>query len=208
MNQLLLGCKQSGEAAIVDAGGTPAPFVEAAERHGMQIWHVIQTHAHLDHISALKDTLDALPAAKCYLHPLEAPVYESVAQQADMFGVPLDAPLPDREEHTTPIADGDTLRVGDIALRAHHTPGHAPGHVVFSSTEHQFVVGGDLLFEGSIGRTDLPFCDPDAMAESIRKLYAIEGLGHDCIVLPGHMGITTLGRERAGNPFVGSYLRE
>ena len=207
MNQLLLGCKRSGEAAIVDAGGKPAPFIEAGERHNLQVWHILQTHAHIDHVSGLKETKEKLPAARICLHPLDKPVYDSAEQQAQMFGVPFEGngPLPpiDRD-----LVDGETLSVGDIQLTVHHLPGHSPGHVVFVSVEHGFVIGGDLLFQGSVGRTDLPLCDPEAMSKSIRKLYDIEGLDDDTLVLTGHMGHTTLGAERRTNPFVQSWLAD
>lgn len=203
MNQLLVCCKQSSEAAIVDAGGAPAPFIECAERHNMQIWHLLQTHAHIDHVSGLKETKEKLPNAHLYLHPLDKSVYDSVEQQSHMFGVPFDGPLPDIDRN---LSDGEKLYVGDIELKCHHLPGHSPGHVIFVSADHGFVIGGDLLFQGSVGRTDLPMCDPEAMAESIRKLYDIEDLGDDTIVLTGHMGHTTLGAERRSNPFVQSWL--
>ena len=205
MNQLLLGCKRSGEAALVDAGGVPAPWIECAERHNLQIWHVLQTHAHIDHISGLKETKEKLPNARIYLHPLDKPVYDSAEQQGQMFGVPFDGPLPPIDAD---LADGDKLLVGDIELTCHHLPGHSPGHVVFSSVDHGFVIGGDLLFQGSVGRTDLPLCDPEAMAQSIKKLYQIEGLSDDTLVLTGHMGHTTLGTERRTNPFVQCWLAD
>ena len=198
-NQSLVGCKRTGEAAIVDAGGRPAPFVEVAERKNLQIWHLLQTHAHIDHVSGLKETKDILPAAWIYLHPLDLPVYESVTEQAQMFGVECDVPLPEVDRS---LKDGQDVMVGDLTLEVHHTPGHSPGHCIFVSKEHQFIIGGDLLFQQSVGRTDLPLCDPAAMEESVRKLYAIPGLQDDCLVCPGHMGVTTLGQERKMNPFV------
>ena len=131
-------------------------------------------------------------------------MYDSVEQQAQMFGVPMfDGPLPPIDHD---LADGEKLHVGDIQLECHHLPGHSPGHVAFVSTEHDFVIGGDLLFQGSVGRTDLPLCDPEAMALSVCKLFQIEGLSDSTLVLTGHMGHTTLGAERQTNPFVRSWL--
>ena len=124
MNQSLVGCKRTGEAAIVDAGGRPAPFIEAAERKGLQIWHLLQTHAHIDHVSGLKATKEALPAALVYLHPLDLPVYESVPQQSQMFGVHCELPLPDIDKD---LENGATLSVGEIDLEVVLTPGHSPG---------------------------------------------------------------------------------
>ena len=129
MNQSLVGCKRTGEAAIVDAGGRPAPFMEAAERKGLQIWHLLQTHAHIDHVSGLKATKEALPAALVYLHPLDLPVYESVPQQSQMFGVDCELPLPDIDKD---LVNGATVSVGEIDLEVVLTPGHSPGKL-FSS---------------------------------------------------------------------------
>ena len=128
MNQSLVGCKRTGEAAIVDAGGRPAPFMEAAERKGLQIWHLLQTHAHIDHVSGLKATKEALPAALVYLHPLDLPVYESVPQQSQMFGVDCELPLPDIDKD---LVNGATVSVGEIDLEVVLTPGHSPGKLFF-----------------------------------------------------------------------------
>ena len=204
MNQSLIGCKNTGEAAVVDCGGKPAPFMEAAERKGLQIWHLLQTHAHIDHVSGLKETKEKLPAALVYLHPLDLPVYDSVPQQSQMFGVSCDLPLPKIEQY---LEDGTSIHVGEIKLDVILTPGHSPGHCVFVNKEHQFIVGGDLLFQNSIGRTDLPLCNPSDMEESIRKLYSIPDVNDDCLVIPGHMGCTTLGTERQSNPFVKMWVK-
>lgn len=204
MNQSLIGCKKTGEAAIVDAGGRPAPFLEAAERKGLQIWHILQTHAHIDHVSGLKETKKLLPAALVYLHPLDLPVYESVPQQSQMFGVECDLPLPEIEKS---LEDGETISIGEINLEVVLTPGHSPGHCIFVNKEHQFIIGGDLLFQSSIGRTDLPLCVPSDMEDSIRKLYAIPDLDDDCLVIPGHMGVTTLGTERKQNQYVQMWVK-
>ena len=180
------------------------PFVSAADKLGYEIWHLLQTHAHIDHVSGLKETKEKLPAALIYLHPLEIPVYDSVAQQSQMFGVPCELPLPDVD---VDLKDGETIRVGEIELDVCLTPGHSPGHCIFSNKKHQFIIGGDLLFQGSIGRTDLPLCDASAMEDSIRKLYDLPGMEEDCIVLPGHMGVTTLGIERESNPYVKMWVK-
>jgi hydroxyacylglutathione hydrolase len=203
-NQSLLGCKKTGEAAIIDAGGRPSPFIEAAERKGLEVWHLLQTHGHIDHVSGLKETKELLPAALLYLHPDDLPVYDSVSEQSRMFGVDCDLPLPDIDKH---LEDGMTITVGEIDLEVVHTPGHSPGHVIFVNRQHQFVIGGDLLFENSIGRTDLPLCDSSAMENSIRKLYNL-GLSDDCLVFPGHMSMTTLGEERKNNQFVQMWVRD
>ena len=204
MNQSLIGCKNTGEAAIVDAGGPIAPFMEAAERKGLQIWHLLQTHAHIDHVSGLKESKEKLPAALVYLHPLDLPVYDSVPQQSQMFGVECALPLPEVDVN---LEDGQKIGIGDIELEVVLTPGHSPGHCVFVNKAHQFIIGGDLLFENSIGRTDLPLCNPTDMEDSIRKLYSIPDMTDDCLVLPGHMNVTTLGKERENNPYVKMWVK-
>ena len=112
-----------------------------------------------------------------------------------MFGISCSQP-PDAD---VAIADGDTLHVGDIALSVMHTPGHSPGHVCFHLEEHHVLVGGDLLFRGSIGRTDFPGCDSDKMQASLKRVLELDDT---TLVLPGHMEVTTIGEERATNPFL------
>lgn len=204
-NQSLVGCKRTGEAALVDCGGHPRPFLEAAEIFGLNITGILQTHAHVDHVAGLGDTRAALPDAPLHLHPLDDPVYESVPQAALDFGVDLESPLPPVD---IPLQDRQTLRIGEMEMEVRHTPGHSPGHCVFVCRKHQFVIGGDLLFRGSVGRTDLPLSDPRDMEESIRVLYGIDGLDSDCLILPGHTETTTLGTERRTNPFVKAWLEK
>lgn len=193
----------TGQAAIIDSGGAPEPFVAAAEALGLEVTELLQTHAHIDHVSGLKATKELLPAAALRLHPDDSQVYAEAEQWAAMFGVPLEGPLPAIDAD---LVDGEPVRVGDIELVPVHTPGHCPGHCVLVCSEHQFVAGGDLLFQGSVGRTDLPLCDPEAMEASLRRLYAVPGLGPDCLVLPGHGESTTLGAERATNGYVKAWV--
>ena len=130
-----------------------------------------------------------------YLCQLDLPWYEAADRQAEMFGIPLSQPPP----VDTYINENDVLSIGDIELRVIHTPGHCPGHVCFYNEQHGFLVGGDLLFRGSVGRTDFPLSDPVAMKDSLRKIMQ---LPDETRVFAGHMMPTTVGYERRRNPFV------
>ncbi len=194
MNQYLLVDDKAGAAAIVDSGGDPAPFVAHATAAGASITDLLQTHAHIDHVAGLGATRE-LVDAPIWLHDDDLPLYQGVTAQARMFGMRLD-PLPPPNRSWV---DGDIVQVGSIELTVMHTPGHAPGHVCLWAREHGVVFGGDLLFRGSIGRTDLPGSDPRAMVASLQRILT---LPDDTLVLPGHMEPTTIGRERRHNPFL------
>ena len=131
------------------------------------------------------------------LFPEDGPTYAMAPRAAEMYGVPMD-PLPSL--HPEPLVEDRTLTFGDLNLEVRHAPGHAPGHVVLIDHAARRVVGGDVLFRGSVGRTDLPGGDAETLAQSIeRVLYT---LPDDYTVWPGHGPETTIGEEKAGNPFV------
>ena len=191
-------CKVSGEAAIIDSGDThPQGWIDCASEHGVEIKHLLQTHAHIDHVAGLADTKDALPDAPVYLHPLDFPWIEQIQQQADMFGIKVRTDLPPVDVE---LEDGQTVKVGELELSAIHTPGHAPGHVCFHCESENLLFVGDLIFQGSIGRTDLPMCDGEQMSKSIAQIAST--LPGETILLPGHMGKTTLEYEKLNNPFL------
>lgn len=195
MNMYLLGCKSTGDAAIVDAGDSDvARWVEAAGGDGA-IKHVLQTHGHVDHVAGLADFKEALPDAPVYLHPLD----DWIAAAAPAQGLAMGMRCPSPPAADVALADGDVLRVGDLEIGVLHTPGHAPGHVCFYLAAHAALFGGDLIFQGSIGRTDFPGCDADDMRASLRRASE---LPPDTVVFPGHMGPTTIGAEVASNPFL------
>lgn len=191
MNQSLLGCKKTGEAVLIDAGEPPQRFLEAARQRELSIKAVLQTHAHVDHVAGLGPTLEAIPVP-VYLHAADLPIYRFVPQQAQLYGFPV-PPLPEIEHL---YADGDSFTVGDLELQILHTPGHSPGHVCLYAEAQGLLIGGDLLFRGSIGRTDLPFCDPQQMGISLRRIFT---LPDPTLVIPGHGEPTTIGHERASN---------
>jgi len=199
MNQYLVGCKRSGQGALIDAGGPPAAFLEEARRRGVQIVCILQTHAHIDHVLGLPETRTALPHVPIWLHSNELPLYEGVVMQARMFGLRASA-LP---AVTDWIEQGGRIPVGELRFDCLLTPGHSPGHICFHERSHGLLFGGDLLFRGSIGRTDLPGADAAVMRQSLRQIMI---LPDETRVFPGHMGDTTIAQERRSNPFIADAL--
>jgi glyoxylase-like metal-dependent hydrolase (beta-lactamase superfamily II) len=155
------------------------------------------THAHIDHIGAIAP-LKRVWDVPIYMHPADKPLYDRGAIQAGAYGLPFEQP-PDPDHD---LAEGDVLQVGSLQFDVLHVPGHAPGHVAFVGGGQ--MLGGDLLFAGSIGRTDLPLSDPERMTESLER---VAGLPDETIVYPGHGPTTSIGRERATNPFLTGVVR-
>lgn len=179
-------------AVLIDPGDEPARLLEMIGRAGAELDAIWLTHAHLDHVGAINAVRRVHPVP-VYLHPLDRPLYDRAAEVAAMYGLPFDQPEPpDRE-----LAEGDTLSVGALRFQVLHVPGHAPGHVLFHG--HGVVLGGDLLFHGSVGRTDLPFSDSDAMEASLARVSTLPA---ETQVYPGHGPPTTIGAELADNPFL------
>ena len=175
-------------------------WMELAAERGCKITHLLQTHAHIDHVSGLAASKAALPDAPVYLHPDDVFLLQTVSQQGAMFGMgDVTTPeLPDVE-----LADGMTLCVGELSFEVLHTPGHCPGHVCFYCEDEALVFGGDLLFAGSIGRTDFPppmGCSLPDMKRSLKRVS--EQLPGDTLVFCGHNEATSIGTERASNPYL------
>ena len=181
------------ETVLVDPGEEPERFLAEARRLGRTIGAIWITHAHVDHISGVAAVREQT-GAPVHLHPDDLPLYENLAQQGLWFGLRLSAP-PAPE---VALRHGQRLRVGGVELEVRHTPGHSPGHVCFVAPG--VVLGGDVLFQGSIGRTDLPGGDYDTLIASIRR--ELLPLPDATVVHPGHGPATTIGRERRTNPFL------
>ena len=180
-----------GETIVIDPGEA-APQLLAAIR-GANVTMIFNTHCHCDH-SGGNAALVQATGAPLVIHEADLPLLRSISQQGMMFGVPVAAsPEPDRF-----ISEGDTITIGDSTLRIFHTPGHAPGHVVLVGDD--FVIAGDTLFAGSIGRTDFPGCDHDTLIRSIREKLLV--LPDNTRVYSGHGPATTIGEERRSNPFL------
>ncbi len=198
-NCTLLWCTETNKAAVVDPGGDLDRIRAAVETEGVILEKILLTHAHIDHAGGTAEL------AKSEGLPIEGPHKEDnfwiqgLAMQAQMFGFP--AP-----EVFTPnrwLEDGDTVTVGNETLEVLHTPGHTPGHVVFFHRDSKLAQVGDVLFNGSIGRTDFPKGDYNTLIHSIReKLFP---LGDDVSFICGHGPMSTFGHERATNPFVSDH---
>jgi hydroxyacylglutathione hydrolase len=185
----------SDRALIVDPGDEADKLLGAIEGLGVTLDGILLTHTHFDHIGAVAPVARAT-GAEVWVPEIEKPVLADINSYVPFPGF---GPFEDYEaEHT--LAGGETLELAGLEIEVLFTPGHSPGHVTFSIPDEQVVFSGDVLFQGSVGRTDLPGGDWPTLLESIRSL--VEGLPPETTVYPGHMGITTLGAERASNPFL------
>lgn len=196
-NTYLLIDEATSHAVLIDPGDEGRRLVTAIRDAGATLEAIWLTHAHVDHvggIAAVKRVWDV----PIHLHPADRPLYDRAALQAAFYGLPFEPPpAPDRE-----LADGGRLRVGSLEFEVMHTPGHAPGLVVIHGHGIAFV--GDLVFAGSIGRTDLPLSDAATMSTSLERVATLP----DATVLyPGHGTVTTIARERATNPFLNGMAR-
>jgi hydroxyacylglutathione hydrolase len=184
-------------AVLIDPGAEPDRLIEMVRESGAVLEAIWLTHAHLDHVGGIIGVRRTWNVP-VYLHQADLPLFLRADAQAAVYGVPFEQP----EDPDYHIADGDTLSVGSVDFTVLHTPGHAPGHVAF--LHGNIMLGGDLLFAGSIGRTDLPLADPARMEESLARICELDD---DTIVYPGHGPATTIGRERATNPFLNGVAR-
>ena len=192
-------CHDGLEAVIIDPGyATVFERQEAIDyitENNLTVTQLLLTHAHIDHIIDCKYWADSTGLSFA-LHKADAPLLLNAQQQAMMFGVRMDeAPAPGRI-----LNDGDSIDFGDTRWEVRHTPGHSPGSVCFIDLQGGYVIGGDVLFAGSIGRTDLWGGSMTELLHSIRTVLL--PLPDDTIVYSGHGPETTIGRERATNPFL------
>ncbi len=191
-NTYLLSDPATGSAVLVDPGDEPERILRMAREAGANIEAIWLTHAHIDHIGAVA-AVKREWNVPVLLHADDLLLYRQGSRQAAIYGLPFEQPV----DPDGPLAHGDVLSLGDSRVAVHHTPGHAPGHVVFVTDG--VMIGGDLLFAGSIGRTDLPYSSPDAMEASLALVATFDP---DLVVYPGHGPPTTIGTELATNPFL------
>jgi hydroxyacylglutathione hydrolase len=197
-NCYLVVDEETKAAVLIDPGDEGDRIVDMARRRGVTPLQVWLTHAHLDHIGAVEAVRRAWPGIPVLLHPLDQPVYEFGARSAANYGLPWEQPaLHDRD-----LVDGEVLPLGGLRFDVIHVPGHAPGHCVFVGGGA--MLGGDTIFAGSIGRTDLPRCDPSAFVTSLARLMELPDA---TVIHPGHGPATTIGRERVSNPFLSGVVR-
>ncbi|MFP3854905.1 MAG: MBL fold metallo-hydrolase [Anaerolineales bacterium] len=196
-NAYLVGDEASGEAVVIDPAWDGEEILAAATARGWRITNIWLTHAHFDHLggsAAIYEASDTqVPVA---LHPADHPLWQ-VSGGAAFFGVQGFDPGP---EPTVDLMDGMEMRVGSHLFTALHTPGHTPGHMAFYQQQAAVIFCGDLIFQGSVGRVDLPGGDPQVLLASIRQ--HVLTLPDDTELLPGHGPPTTVARERNSNPFL------
>ena len=196
-NCSLVWCDDTRQAAVIDPGGDLEVILSAVDEHGLKLQQIWLTHAHIDHAGATAELAARLKLPIIGPHPGDQFWIDGLPQQGVMFGFPrCEAFTPTRWLH-----DGDTVTLGGHTLNVRHCPGHTPGHVVFHSPEMNRAFVGDVLFAGSIGRTDFPQGNHQQLIDSItQRLWP---MGDDTVFIPGHGPESTFGRERMSNPFVG-----
>lgn len=188
------------EAAIIDPGIVDNREVDAIDsflkKNGLKVVAIINTHLHIDHVVANTGLAEKY-GVDVLAHADDMFLGDNLKKQAEMFGLPFKIQSPGVSKH---LKDGDKIKIGDGELEVIHVPGHSPGGIALYDKKDKFVISGDSLFEGSIGRTDLPGGDLARLLESIKKrLYS---LPDDVVVYPGHGRPTTIGNEKQNNQFV------
>jgi glyoxylase-like metal-dependent hydrolase (beta-lactamase superfamily II) len=196
-NASLVVCRKSGAAALIDPGGEVPRLLEAVREAGAKLVKVLLTHGHIDHCGGAAELAERAGV------PIEGPQREDafwidqLETQGRMFGLAgARAFTPDRW-----LEGGDTVTVGEVTLDVRHCPGHTPGHVVFVARAQRIAFVGDVLFQGSIGRTDFPRGDYATLVNSITT--QLWPCGDEMRFVPGHGPMSTFGEERRSNPFVG-----
>ena len=199
-NSFILRREGSDSALIVDPGDEAPLLLTAIESLGVKLEGILLTHTHFDHVGAVAPVAKAT-GAEVWVPEIEQGVLADINSFVPWPGF---GPFEDWDaEHT--LSGGEKLELAGFHIDVLFTPGHSPGHVTFSVPDEAAVFSGDVLFQGSVGRVDLPGGDWPTLLESLRTL--VETLPPETTVYPGHMGITTLGAERASNPFLAELAR-
>jgi hydroxyacylglutathione hydrolase len=217
-NCSILGDPESHEAIVIDPGDEVERILEILKRHGLKVRAIVSTHTHIDHVGGLA-ALHRATGAPVLIHEDDLELYRAMDMQAEWIGIPT----PELIRSPEFVKEGDRLRWGDFAAEVLHTPGHTPGSISLvvnsgdagarrssdranaapvhvPASEAGRLIAGDTLFQGSIGRTDLPGGSYPQIISSIREKLLV--LPDETLVIPGHGGKTTIGRERASNPFL------
>ena len=194
-NCTLLWCTTTMRGAFVDPGGDIPMLKSAMEKYGVTVEKILVTHGHFDHCGGAAQLAEDLDVSIEGPHPEDMWLLEELAEVGLKYGVPGRSFVPERW-----LDQGDTVTVGELELAVHHTPGHTPGHVVFHHAPSKLAIVGDVLFQGSIGRTDFPRGSmPELINSVVTRLWP---MGDDTVFLPGHGQPSNFGQERASNPFV------
>ena len=196
-NSYLIADPQTREAAVIDPAWDGHIILAEAQKRNWRIAHLWYTHAHFDHIGGAAGVADGCnPLPIVALHPDDYQLWR-IKGGASLFGIPLDDPGP---EPGIDLQHGQILTLGSYQFEVRHAPGHTPGHVMFYCESERVLFSGDVIFNGSIGRTDLPGGNYHTLMQSIRE--QVLTLPDDVRILSGHMGETTVGIERQTNPFL------
>lgn len=195
-NCSLIWCADSKEAAVVDPGGDIERIEAAIAAAGVTVTQVLLTHAHIDHAGAAAEFAEKHGLPIIGPHTGDQFWIDGLGQQARMFGFKPSRPF----VPTRWLQQGDSVQVGKLVLEVRHCPGHTPGHVVFFNAAEKLAIVGDVLFAGSIGRSDFPGGDHQTLVDAIRR--ELFTLGDEVAFIPGHGPMSTIGHERASNPFV------
>ena len=193
VNCYIVGCEKTRQAAVIDPGGHAKQILEIIKRHDLDVAMIINTHGHFDHIGGNGDLLEAT-GAELIIHRDDRPLLERASEHAAVFGLRAQAsPQPNRV-----LDGGETLQLGQLSLEFIHTPGHSPGGMCILVDNYLMV--GDTLFAGSIGRTDLPGGNHQQLIANIKE--KLLPLPDETKVCPGHGPMTTIGEEKLYNPFL------
>lgn len=195
-NCSILWCSATKQAAIVDAGGDSAKIIAAITQRGLTVEKLLLTHGHIDHVGAALELKDYYRVEIEGPHPADAFWLDQLPLQSQYFNFPLSQAFSPKRW----LDDGDRVTIGECTLDVFHCPGHTPGHIVYYHSATALLIAGDVLFQGSIGRTDFPMGNHQDLLDSIRHKLFI--LPDDTTVLPGHGALTTLGVEKRSNPFL------
>ena len=195
-NCTLIWCESTNKAAFIDPGGDVHRLERAVERGNLQLTMVLLTHGHVDHVGVAGELAEHFGVPIVGPHRQDAFWIESLPRQVEMFSFPPARPFKPNQW----LGEGDTIEIGEVLLTVLHCPGHTPGHVVFYHADSKTAFVGDVLFKGSIGRTDFPGGDQNALLDSIRN--KLLPLGDNVTFIPGHGPVSTLGEERQYNPFI------
>jgi hydroxyacylglutathione hydrolase len=194
VNCYILGCPETNEAVVIDPGGNGDRIIEVLDELKLKPVAIVDTHGHFDHVGGNASLMAHYDSVRLYVHADGLHYLMNAREHADYWNMPFE----DSPEPTDLLHGGETISAGTLDLEIIHTPGHSPGGISIYLPGHVFT--GDALFDGSIGRTDLPGGDYDLLISTIRQRLLT--LPDDTVVHPGHGPESTIGKERASNPFL------